>query len=78
MRCLGIPNTAHFANVTNITDARACKCILVFHYYCCYYCYLYYYYYIIIIIIIIYLVWEKLKSLKAIEQWKSTTEVNEY
>jgi splicing factor 3A subunit 3 len=25
MRCLGIPNTAHFANVTNIADARACK-----------------------------------------------------
>ena len=23
MRCLGIPNTAHFANVTNIADARA-------------------------------------------------------
>jgi splicing factor 3A subunit 3 len=23
MRCLGIPNTAHFANVTNIEDARA-------------------------------------------------------
>jgi splicing factor 3A subunit 3 len=42
MRCLGIPNTAHFANVTNIADARA--------------------------------LWEKLKSLKAIEQWKSTVE----
>ena len=29
MRCLGIPNTAHFANVTNIEDARAresCDC----------------------------------------------------
>ena len=25
MRCLGIPNTAHFANVTNIEDARACE-----------------------------------------------------
>ena len=25
MRCLGIPNTAHFANVTNIADARACE-----------------------------------------------------
>ena len=25
MRCLGIPNTAHFANVTNIADAIACK-----------------------------------------------------
>ena len=23
MRCLGIPNTAHFANVTNIEDAMA-------------------------------------------------------
>ncbi|XP_003383664.1 PREDICTED: splicing factor 3A subunit 3-like [Amphimedon queenslandica] len=42
MRCLGIPNTAHFANVTNIADARA--------------------------------LWDKLKGLKAIEQWKSTTE----
>ena len=25
MRCLGIPNTAHFANVTNIADAIACN-----------------------------------------------------
>lgn len=25
MRCLGIPNTAHFANVTFIEDAVACK-----------------------------------------------------
>lgn len=25
MRCLGIPNTAHFANVTQIEDAVACK-----------------------------------------------------
>lgn len=25
MRCLGIPNTAHFANVTKIEDATACK-----------------------------------------------------
>ena len=25
MRCLGIPNTAHFANVTTIADAMACK-----------------------------------------------------
>ena len=25
MRCLGIPNTAHFANVTLIEDALACK-----------------------------------------------------
>ena len=25
MRCLGIPNTAHFANVTEIEDALACK-----------------------------------------------------
>lgn len=25
MRCLGIPNTAHFANVTQIEDAIACK-----------------------------------------------------
>lgn len=24
MRCLGIPNTAHFANVTQIEDALAC------------------------------------------------------
>ena len=29
MRCLGIPNTAHFANVTNIADARACKFVCV-------------------------------------------------
>jgi hypothetical protein len=26
MRCLGIPNTAHFANVTQIEDALACEC----------------------------------------------------
>ena len=26
MRCLGIPNTAHFANVTQIEDAIKCKC----------------------------------------------------
>jgi hypothetical protein len=26
MRCLGIPNTAHFANVTQIEDALACNC----------------------------------------------------
>ena len=25
MRCLGIPNTAHFANVTSIEDAMACE-----------------------------------------------------
>ena len=30
MRCLGIPNTAHFANVTNIADARACECVCVY------------------------------------------------
>ena len=24
MRCLGVPNTAHFANVTLIEDAIAC------------------------------------------------------
>ena len=29
MRCLGIPNTAHFANVTNISDARACEWLLL-------------------------------------------------
>lgn len=29
MRCLGIPNTAHFANVTQIEDALACKYKLI-------------------------------------------------
>lgn len=29
MRCLGIPNTAHFANVTQIEDALACKCLIL-------------------------------------------------
>ena len=29
MRCLGIPNTAHFANVINIEDARACECHVI-------------------------------------------------
>ena len=28
MRCLGIPNTAHFANVTSIADAIACKSLV--------------------------------------------------
>lgn len=32
MRCLGIPNTAHFANVTQIEDALACKCYDFFRY----------------------------------------------
>lgn len=27
MRCLGIPNTAHFANVTQIEDAVSCELI---------------------------------------------------
>lgn len=31
MRCLGIPNTAHFANVTQIEDALACKYYLIFY-----------------------------------------------
>jgi len=30
MRCLGIPNTAHFANVTQIEDALACKLCLCY------------------------------------------------
>lgn len=30
MRCLGIPNTAHFANVTQIEDALGCKCMIFF------------------------------------------------
>lgn len=29
MRCLGIPNTAHFANVTQIEDAITCKVFLL-------------------------------------------------
>lgn len=33
MRCLGIPNTAHFANVTQIEDALACKQRVCFHYF---------------------------------------------
>lgn len=28
MRCLGIPNTAHFANVTQIEDAITCECFI--------------------------------------------------
>lgn len=28
MRCLGIPNTAHFANVTQIEDALGCKYLM--------------------------------------------------
>lgn len=31
MRCLGIPNTAHFANVTQIEDAITCKSLLFFY-----------------------------------------------
>lgn len=30
MRCLGIPNTAHFANVTQIEDALSRK-LIIFH-----------------------------------------------
>lgn len=32
MRCLGIPNTAHFANVTQIEDAITCKLHFHFHF----------------------------------------------
>lgn len=32
MRCLGIPNTAHFANVTLIEDAVACNVDLFYCY----------------------------------------------
>lgn len=32
MRCLGIPNTAHFANVTLIEDAVACTIELHYYY----------------------------------------------
>ena len=31
MRCLGIPNTAHFANVTSIKDAKTCKYWMLRH-----------------------------------------------
>ncbi len=34
MRCLGIPNTAHFANVTQIEDAVSCKSLPRAHYDC--------------------------------------------
>ena len=33
MRCLGIPNTAHFANVTLIEDAVACTVCFSLSYY---------------------------------------------
>ena len=73
MRCLGIPNTAHFANITNVADARACElcgascdfgrltsqCIpnLFFSLSSCFP-----------------LVWEKLRLTKGRERWHADTE----
>lgn len=76
MRCLGIPNTAHFANVTQIEDAVSRKCRLVtfsstrvdferifgsFNKRLC---------------VLFHPVWAKLKSQKASERWQPDTEVS--
>lgn len=69
MRCLGIPNTAHFANVTQIEDAVSCELIgpdsecslcLDVHVFMCF---------------MSTVVWAKLKSQKASERWQPDTEV---
>lgn len=66
MRCLGIPNTAHFANVTQIEDAVSresigadpeCSSCSDVNY------------------VFVSLVWAKLKSQKASERWQPDTEV---
>lgn len=77
MRCLGIPNTAHFANVTQIEDAVSCKSlclelvmktlihrILEFD--------------LTKHFLFVILVWAKLKSQKASERWQPDTEVSQY
>lgn len=75
MRCLGIPNTAHFANVTQIEDAVSCKSLglvmdiwilkkfqkLVELNASC---------------LFVTAVWAKLKSQKASERWQPDTEVS--
>lgn len=69
MRCLGIPNTAHFANVTQIEDAVSCELIGADSE--CSSCsdvngiYVFY----------VTVVWAKLKSQKASERWQPDTEV---
>ena len=62
MRCLGIPNTSHFYNVTSIGDAIACKMspsLLVSY----------------LNIILLCIVWEKIKSTKNEDRWLADREV---
>ena len=63
MRCLGIPNTSHFYNVTSINDAIACK-IIIFS--------------LISDIVHIAVVWEKIKSTKNEDRWLADREVEKY
>lgn len=57
MRCLGIPNTAHFANVTQIEDAITCKSLLIRLKFP------------VLTFLILFTVWEKLKVQKQGERW---------
>jgi splicing factor 3A subunit 3 len=60
MRCLGIPNTAHFANVTQIEDALQRKA-------CCQN-------YVLYINLLLFSVWERLKLQKHMERWQPEVE----
>jgi len=62
MRCLGIPNTSHFYNVTTINDAIACKTHPL----------------IKLILIVANTVWEKIKSTKNDDRWLADREVNKF
>lgn len=63
MRCLGIPNTSHFYNVTSIGDAIACKMVNLFQLNNN-------------ILYITVTVWEKIKSTKNEDRWLADREVN--
>lgn len=60
MRCLGIPNTAHFANITVVADARACE--------------LYFTRVIVYNSLFSSSVWEKLRLTKGRERWHAEVE----
>ena len=60
MRCLGIPNTAHFANITVVADARACEFTDITM--------------LFIMILFCSSVWEKLRLTKGRERWHAEVE----
>ena len=76
MRCLGIPNTAHFANVTLIEDAIACK------YYTAIFKQLYMLSWrnsdictsLAVISQFLFSVWQKIKTNKESDRWKADME----